>query len=494
MRLPGRHRFRRLSNMRKRQVALAIILLGSIAPLLLVQSGVRASAQSDGASVAADGLSNPRGFTWDASGRLVIAQAGSGGESPSTGEVDVPPPTGPYTGGRTASVVAIDNGCPTAIASGLPSARSATGEIVGVAAVAYLGDALYALVAGGGAAHGNPEQPSGIYTIGADGTASLFVDLGAWLRANPVAAMPEIDYDPEGSFFSMVAAADGKSLWVVESNSEQLLAVTADGTVSRVADFSKDNRAPTALALAPDGGVYVGELTSAPYLNGAASVLHVDRDGKVTAVWTKLTAVTGLAVATDGTLYASQLSETRKRAPFLQPGTGSVVRRTGESTSATVATGLNFPIAVAFGPDGALYVASPAIGANDGTGTVVRFVPGNDPQNLGASKLPGPSCGDASGEGGGASGGAQPATEVVVRIFDFGFDRATLTIPVGTTVTWANTGATEHSTVAIVDGKVYWDSGIMEPGDFFSFTFTDKGTFNYLCSQHPEMTGTIVVQ
>lgn len=480
-------------HIRRAAVSVLALCLLLAAPLALPARQIRAQEGGGGATIAAGGLVNPRGFTWDADGNLVIAQAGTGGENPSAGEVDVPPPTGPYTGGPTASVVRSENGCPTTLASGLPSATSATGEIVGAAAVAELGNTLYALIAGGGAAHGNPDQPSGLYTIGEDGTATLVVDLGAWLRDNPVASVPEIDYDPEGSWYGMVAAADGQSLWVTESNSEQLLAIAPDGSVKRVADFSKDNEVPTALALAPDGGVYVGELTSAPFPNGAASVHHVAADGTVTTAWTGLTTVTGLAVAKDGTLYASQLSETRKRAPFLKPGAGSIVRQTGKAKAETVATGLNFPIALAVGPDDALYVASPAIGANDGTGTIVRFVPDETAQNLDTSKLPRPSCGDATGDAGSGGSGADAPSEVIVRIFDFGFNNATLTIPVGTTVTWANTGDTEHSTVAIVDGKTYWDSGLLEPGGLFSFTFTEPGAFDYVCSQHPEMTGRIIV-
>jgi hypothetical protein len=57
--------------------------------------------------------------------------------------------------------------------------------------------------------------------------------------------------------------------------------------------------------------------------------------------------------------------------PFLVPGSGKVVKQTGPSSSQDVATGLMLPVALGFGPDGGLYAAMPAIGANQGQGAIV---------------------------------------------------------------------------------------------------------------------------
>ena len=497
------------------------LLTGLIASFELVLASVgvvglkTATAQDQIASISVSGLTNPRGFSWDAAGNFIIAEAGSGGDTEASGDVDVPPPTGPYTGGPTARVMQSANGCVFALAEGLPSGQSSSGEVIGVADVVYIGEILYALVSGGGEAHGNPDQPNGIYTIGTKGEEDLLVDLGQWLRDNPVDRIPEIDYDPEGSFFSLVAAPDGSALWVVESNSTQVLAVTLEGEVSRLVDLSTDNQVPTAIVAAPDGGFYLGQLTSAPFPKHGASVLKVDAGGSITTAWSGLTTITGLAVDADGTLYASQLSTTRARPPFLEPATGSIVRQTGESTSELVATGLNFPVSLKFGPDGALYVASPAIGASDGSGSIIRLIPGDTSIAIDTSSMAEPTCGDGTGLGDTNDSGTSdigttgdgtgitdtgsestPVTagEVIVRVFDFGFDNATLTIPVGTTVTWANTGAVQHTTVAYVDGEKYWDSGILDPGAIYSFTFTEAGTWDYACGLHPNMTGKIIVE
>jgi amicyanin len=77
-----------------------------------------------------------------------------------------------------------------------------------------------------------------------------------------------------------------------------------------------------------------------------------------------------------------------------------------------------------------------------------------------------------------------------VTIADFAFSPATLTITAGDTVTWTNEDAMIH-TATSVDGA--FDSGDLDQGDDYSLTFTTPGTYDYLCTPHPSMTGRIVV-
>lgn len=477
---------------RRRLIGLVAVLVLA-APLLAVSSAVTRAKGSD-VSVVAAGLMNPRGFAWGGDGTLFVAEAGKGGKTP--GKPVTPPPLGPVTGGKTARVSWIANGCPAVLANGLPSYVTATGEVGGAADVALLDKKVYVLIAGGGAAHGNPDMPAGVYSVGGDEKATLVADLGAWLRDHPVAKVPQADYDPDGSFFDMKPASDGKSLLVVESNSQQLLRVTPNGKVSRVADLSGDNQVPTSVAVAPSGAIYVGYLSGAPYPDGAAKVVQIG-DGTVKTVWTGLTTVTGLAVAKDGTLLALETSTgNTKTAPFLVERSGKVVRQTGPAAAADVATGLNLPTHLNLGPDGAYYVASPAIGADAGTGYIVRIDPeATTPVSAtGAAPAPG-ACGVAAPA---ASPIASPiaeaaAKQATVKIYDFGFDPPALTIKVGTTVTWTNTGAVEHTTVSFDKGNKVWDSNILEPGASYSYTFDHAGTFDYECGLHPNMKATITV-
>src|SRR5829696_5383987 len=77
-----------------------------------------------------------------------------------------------------------------------------------------------------------------------------------------------------------------------------------------------------------------------------------------------------------------------------------------------------------------------------------------------------------------------------VSVVDFAFEPGTVSVPVGATVTWTNTGTRPH-TVTADDGS--FDSGRLDPGEQFSQTFDQPGTFSYFCGFHPDMQGSIVV-
>jgi plastocyanin len=83
------------------------------------------------------------------------------------------------------------------------------------------------------------------------------------------------------------------------------------------------------------------------------------------------------------------------------------------------------------------------------------------------------------------------AANVEVKIDNFSFAPGTLTVAVGTTVTWTNRDDIPH-TVVSTDGV--FKSKVRDTDEKFSFTFSTAGTYPYYCSVHPKMTGKIVVQ
>ncbi len=89
----------------------------------------------------------------------------------------------------------------------------------------------------------------------------------------------------------------------------------------------------------------------------------------------------------------------------------------------------------------------------------------------------------------------EAAAENEVNIVDSAFAARTITIPVGTTVTWTHTGNFPH-TVTADDGS--FDSGTLQGGATFSFTFDQPGTSAYYCRFHGapggvNMSGTVIV-
>ena len=83
------------------------------------------------------------------------------------------------------------------------------------------------------------------------------------------------------------------------------------------------------------------------------------------------------------------------------------------------------------------------------------------------------------------------AANAEVKIDNFSFGPAAITVKVGTTVTWINRDDIPHTVVS--DDKLF-KSKVLDTDEKFSYTFSKPGTYPYFCSVHPKMTGKVVVQ
>ena len=90
-----------------------------------------------------------------------------------------------------------------------------------------------------------------------------------------------------------------------------------------------------------------------------------------------------------------------------------------------------------------------------------------------------------------ASAQEKPASTAEVKIDNFVFGPAAITVPVGTTVTWTNRDDIPHT---VVSTEKVFKSKVLDTDEKFSFTFTKPGEYPYFCSIHPKMTGKVVVQ
>ncbi len=88
------------------------------------------------------------------------------------------------------------------------------------------------------------------------------------------------------------------------------------------------------------------------------------------------------------------------------------------------------------------------------------------------------------------AGAAAPPGATTVSIVNLSFEPPLLDVQTGTTVAWSNDDAVPH-TVTAADGS--FDSGILDPGAGFSWTFSKPGSFPYICQLHPQMQATVDV-
>lgn len=351
---------------------------------LLLASAV-AQANGPSVQVVAEGLNNPRGLAFAPDGRLYVAEAGSGGTgacraSPEPGQPDI-------CYGETGALTRVDpkgHRTPRHVVSNLPSMAGPGGFAAnsGPVDVTFDGKTPYVVMGWGG----DPSlRKSG---LGAKarffGTLLLVTPEGDYFpvsdisdnesRRNPAGGF--IDSNPYGVLAlrdRRIVADAGSNALVVSRNSDWLypgrdrtfavLPPTAFGT----------EPVPTTVARGPDGSIYVGQLTGAPFFQGASTIYKVSRDGSsVTPYVTGLTAVVDMAFDGKGTLYIVEIASGFVPGPGADPGVGNgrLLRKRKNGPVEVVLDGLVFPAGVAIDRHGDAYLTQ--FGIFPGGGQVIR--------------------------------------------------------------------------------------------------------------------------
>jgi hypothetical protein len=374
-------------------VALVAIVLGCGA-----SADAKPAPPPGAVTVFASGLNNPRGLAFAPEGDLYVAEGGTGGDNdPTTGgntsktadsETEPcrqVPAAGPYQGGNAdAAIVRIDRrGVVRTVVGNLPSSRTtaAAGSLVsGVAGVAFLGGRLYGVEGGAGCSHGLANTHNSVFRVRHNGRTRELIDLSAYLFAHPPQddTFEKDDWEPDGTWYSVVAF--DHALYLTEPNHQVIERVTTRGDITRVLDMSQNSLSKTpkpewigpASLSVHDGDLYFGALGPFPIDVAHEQVWKLTPRGQLSVYADGLTAVLGTTWDDRGRLYALESMTAADFPGPSQVGTGKVVRVDPDGTQTTIVTGLDFPSAIAFGPDHALYISNWGFAGAPGQGQILR--------------------------------------------------------------------------------------------------------------------------
>lgn len=344
----------------------SVFALGGLASAALAQAPY---------SVVLSGLDNPRGMAFAPNGALYVAEAGRGGGGPC---VVLPRETRCF--GHSGAITRLWKGQQSRVAEGLPSDATPEGtDASGPTDISFqgTGGAFITLGLGGGpalrAALGSEDLGSLLH-MAASGKWKVVDDVAAHEFANNPAGGP-VDSNPFG-----VLAEPGRRL-VVDAGANALLGVAANGAIETVAVFpSQPNptpvgppvieAVPTSVARGPDGKLYVGQLTGAPFVPGLANIYRVVPGQDPVVHCTGFKMIMDIAFEANGSLL---VVEHATGGLFFPTNSGQLSRVAPDCSRTVLLAGLDRPTSVAVGDDGAIYVTNH--GVTPGAGEVLKLAP-----------------------------------------------------------------------------------------------------------------------
>ena len=140
-----------------------------------------------------------------------------------------------------------------------------------------------------------------------DGSLKEIANLSAFQKAHPVAHPEADDFEPDGTWYSMVASGD--ALYAIEPNHGELDKISKSGKITRVVDISasQGHIVPTAMTELLGGIFLISNLDTFPITPGSSSLFVATKTGSFVKLVSGFTAVLGPGCAQRQNLCAGNV-------------------------------------------------------------------------------------------------------------------------------------------------------------------------------------------
>ncbi len=304
------------------------------------------------------GLNQPRGLIFDPSGNLYVAEAGSA-DGPDAPSADT------NHSGRILRIT--PQGQATPILESLPFTHYPLTGDVGVSDVVWLDGALYALTGEGY----DDELSRRVLRILPDGSPQVVGNILNFVLGSMPAQELSMGVGIASNPYAMVAAPDGRALFVSDGASGRILRVTLDGTIRIFAELP--HMPPlTGLAFGPDGKLYFAMFSKLPHTPGSGQIWAADSFGALVLVAQELTMPIDLTFDSAGALYILEFGDGGHADRNYVSGGGRLLRIIDGGTPTVVLEGIDFPTAMTFSPSGDLYISRGGAFTPAGGGGIVK--------------------------------------------------------------------------------------------------------------------------
>jgi hypothetical protein len=356
----------------------------TIAACVLAQMTTAGPLAQSAFLVVARGLDNPRGLAFGPNNFLYVAEAGRGGAS----ALCIPAPNAPGASvcyGPTGAITEVSGLLvQRRVVTGLPSLAGPSGnEAAGPHDIEFGFQSAWITIGLGG----NPALRAPFVAAGVHLGSLVQVPFTAdWKYSVDISALEQITNPDRGAVDSNpfgLRVLSNRGV-VADAGANALVQIDVSGATSTLAVFPSRmvpsplggttamQSVPTSVVEAPDGSLFVGELTGFPFLQGSARVYRVPaRGGRPEVVAEGFTTIIDIALSSAGIGYVLEHDADGLFPPTGPGNTGRIIRIDPGGARSVVATDLVRPGGMTIGPDRALYVTTHS--ASAGQGEVVRI-------------------------------------------------------------------------------------------------------------------------